>query len=80
LTIHPASRPPFVARLVPPATVIDKTVYSSWTESRLDGLLAADAVCGFADETHDAAMIIFAHRFGEQVELASTEEILTAWP
>jgi nicotinamidase-related amidase len=105
---------PALARLAPPATVIDKTVYSPWTEGRLDRLLAtssahtlivsggetdvcvlttvmgaidrgyrvvvaADGVCGSADETHDAAMTILASRFGEQVELASTEEILAAW-
>lgn len=105
---------PSLARLVPPATVIDKRVYSPWAEGRLDRLLAsssantlivsggetdvcvlttvmgaidrgyrvvvaADAVCGSADETHDAAMTIFASRFGEQVELASVDEILAAW-
>ena len=40
---------------------------------------AADAVCGSADETHDAAVTIFASRFAEQVEMAPTEEILAAW-
>lgn len=105
---------PTLARLVPPAQVLDKRVYSPWTEGELDRMLiaspadtlvisggetdvcvfstvlgaidrgyrvivAADAVCGSADETHDAAMTIFASRLGEQIELASVEEILDAW-
>lgn len=105
---------PSLARFVPPATVIDKRVYSPWTEGRLDALLApsdvtslvitgcetdmcvlatvlgaidrgyrvviaSDAVCGSADETHDAAMKLYVSRFGQQVEIAGTEEILTNW-
>lgn len=103
-----------LARFVPPATVVDKRVYSPWTEGRLDAMLtspefnalvvtggetdvcvlatvlgaidrgfrviiATDAICGSADETHDAAMTLYASRFGEQVEIASTEEILASW-
>lgn len=105
---------PALARFVPPAHVIDKRVYSPWTEGRLDALLGpgsidtlvitggetdvcvlatvlgaidrgfrtivvVDAVCGSADETHDAAMRLYGSRFGEQVEVTSTEEILSAW-
>jgi nicotinamidase-related amidase len=103
-----------LARFVPPATVVNKHVYSPWTEGRLDALLtsagfdtlvvtggetdvcvlatvigaidrgfrvviAKDAICGSADETHDAAMTLYASRFGEQVEIAATEEILVNW-
>lgn len=42
-------------------------------------VVAADAVCGSADETHDAAMTVLTSRFGEQVEMATTEEILADW-
>ncbi|MCV0397236.1 MAG: cysteine hydrolase [Rhizobiaceae bacterium] len=103
-----------LARFVPPATVVDKHVYSPWTGGRLDAVLASgdsdtlvvtggetdvcvlatvlgaidrgyrvviatDAICGSADETHDAAMTLYASRFGEQVEIATTEEILADW-
>jgi len=105
---------PALARLAPPATVLDKRVYSPWTEGRLDALLgsgridtlvvsggetdvcvlatvlgavdrgyrvvvAADAVCGSADTTHDAVMTLYASRFSEQVEVAATQDILSAW-
>jgi nicotinamidase-related amidase len=103
-----------LARFVPPATVVDKRVYSPWTEGRLDAMvtsgefntlvvtggetdvcvlatvlgaidrgfrviIATDAICGSADETHDAAKKVYASRFGEQVEIATTEEILAHW-
>lgn len=105
---------PSLAGLVPPARVVDKRVYSPWTEGGLDRLIAeldvrevvisggetdvcvmatvlgaidrglrvviaADAICGSADETHDAAMVLYASRFSEQVELAGTDEILSGW-
>jgi nicotinamidase-related amidase len=35
---------PALARFVPPAQVVDKRVYSPWTEGRLDGLLARSPV------------------------------------
>ena len=43
-------------------------------------VLASDALCSVADETHDAVIRLFASRFSQQVELASTDEILAAWP
>jgi nicotinamidase-related amidase len=105
---------PSLARLTPPARVVDKRVYSPWTERHLDQLLArgevdtllitggetdvcvlatvlgaidrgfrtvvaADAICGSADETHDAAMTLLSSRFSEQVEIATTDEILANW-
>ena len=105
---------PSLARLVPPARIIDKRVYSRWTEGQFDQLLgsgevdtlvvtggetdvcvlatvlgaidrgyrtviASDAICGSADETHDAAMTLYTSRFSEQVEIATTEEILANW-
>lgn len=35
---------PILERFVPPAQVVDKTVYSPWTEGRLDALLAPAGV------------------------------------
>jgi nicotinamidase-related amidase len=42
-------------------------------------VVAADALCSSADETHDALMAVYRRRFGQQVETAETEEILDAW-
>lgn len=42
-------------------------------------ILATDALCSSADETHDAMMRIYESRFGMQMETATTEEILDAW-
>jgi nicotinamidase-related amidase len=105
---------PPLSRFVPPAKVLDKRVYSPWTEGRLDRLLrdsgtdtlvitggetdvcvlatvlgaidrgfrvivVTDAVCGSADETHDALMALYHSRFSEQVEVAPMQEVLDAW-
>ena len=105
---------PQLARFVPPGRLIDKRVYSPWTEGHLDRLLggsgidtlvitggetdvcvlatvlgavdrgyrlivAADAVCSSADETHDALMRLYSSRFSEQVELSTVEEIIECW-
>ncbi|GEP09054.1 cysteine hydrolase family protein [Methylobacterium gnaphalii] len=43
-------------------------------------ILAADGLCSSADETHDAMMTLYGSRFGEQIELTETSEILAAWP
>jgi nicotinamidase-related amidase len=43
-------------------------------------VLATDALCSSADETHDAMMKIYKSRFGEQVETATVETILANWP
>mgnify|MGYP001198527359 CR=1 FL=1 len=42
-------------------------------------VVAADAICGSTDQTHDAVMTLYASRFGEQVELAEAAEILAEW-
>lgn len=105
---------PELERFVPPATVVDKNVYSPWTEGGLDSLLAgsgvdcvvitggetdvcvlatvlgaidrglrvvlaADALCSSSDETHDALMTLYRRRFSEQVEAATTGEIVEYW-
>ncbi len=42
-------------------------------------IIAVDAVCSSADETHDAMRRIYESRFGMQVEAAETDEIIEAW-
>jgi nicotinamidase-related amidase len=42
-------------------------------------IVATNAVCSSADETHDASMTIYHSRFGMQVETAEVDEILDAW-
>ncbi len=105
---------PALERFVPPARVVDKAVYSPWTEGRLDRLIAhsgvdtviitdgetdlcvlatllgaidrglrvvlvTDALCSSSDETHSALMELYLTRFSEQVEAASTDEVLEHW-
>jgi nicotinamidase-related amidase len=43
-------------------------------------ILVTDALCSSADETHDATMDVYMNRFGEQVEVVTTETLLGAWP
>jgi hypothetical protein len=42
-------------------------------------VVATDAVCSSADETHDATLTVYRSRFGEQVETASVNDILGSW-
>lgn len=42
-------------------------------------VIAMDAVCSSADETHDAMSRIYESRYGMQVEAAETLEIIDAW-
>lgn len=105
---------PLLERLTPPARVLDKAVYSPWTEGGLDRMLhgsgvdtmivsggetdvcvlgamigavdrgyrvilAEDATCSSTDETHDAMMRLYNDRYGQQIETAKVEEILSAW-
>jgi nicotinamidase-related amidase len=42
-------------------------------------VIAMDAVCSSADETHDAMSRIYESRYGMQVEAAFTPEIIDAW-
>jgi nicotinamidase-related amidase len=105
---------PDLARLVPPAQVVDKHVYSPWMDTTLHVMLqgrgvdtlvitgsetdvcvlatvlgavdrgyrvvvASDAICSSADETHDASLRLYQGRYGQQVELATTEQIVMHW-
>jgi nicotinamidase-related amidase len=42
-------------------------------------VVATDAICSSADETHDAMMTIYHSRFAEQVETATVDDILRGW-
>lgn len=42
-------------------------------------VLAIDALCSSADATHDALMELYLSRFSEQIEAATTAEILHNW-
>jgi nicotinamidase-related amidase len=42
-------------------------------------VVATDAICSSADETHDAVMTIYHSRFAEQVETATVNDIIAGW-
>jgi nicotinamidase-related amidase len=42
-------------------------------------VLATDALCSSSDETHDALMTLYLSRFGEQIEVVTTDDILKHW-
>jgi nicotinamidase-related amidase len=42
-------------------------------------VVATDAICSSADETHDASLQLYNGRYGEQVGTATTDEILSRW-
>ena len=42
-------------------------------------VVVTDALCSSADETHDAALRMYQSRFGQQVETATAETVLTGW-
>ena len=42
-------------------------------------VVPTDAICSSSDRTHDALLTLYRERFGQQVEAATTEEILGAW-
>jgi nicotinamidase-related amidase len=114
LGTDPVRLAPALERFTPPGRTLDKSVYSPWTEGRLDQLLnasgidtliisggetdmcvlasvlgavdrgfrvvlATDALCSSSDETHDALMTLYLSRFGEQIEAATTDDILQHW-
>jgi nicotinamidase-related amidase len=42
-------------------------------------VVATDAICSSADQTHEAMMTIYHSRFAEQVETATVNDILIGW-
>jgi nicotinamidase-related amidase len=106
---------PELARLVPPAEIIDKRVYSPWLDDALQHRLQArgadtliitggetdvcvlatvlgavdrgyrvlvvtDGLCSSSDAAHDASLSVYHTRYGQQVETASADAVLGAWP
>ncbi len=100
--------------LVPPARVLDKSVYSAFSHPGLaPGLrrrgiatlvvtggetdvcvmatviaavdlgfrvvLPTDALCSGHDPTHDALMRLYRERFSQQIQTATTGEVLSTW-
>lgn len=101
-------------RFAPPATVLDKGVYSPWTQGLLQKILyrkrihtlllsgaetdlcvlatllgavdrgyrvilISDAVCSSSDRSHDAILDLCHQRLAEQLETATTQEVMDAW-
>jgi nicotinamidase-related amidase len=42
-------------------------------------VVASDAICSSADETHDASLQLYKSRYGQQVEVATTVQIMMNW-
>lgn len=41
-------------------------------------IIVSDALCSSTDETHDATMEVYANRFGQQIEMVQTEQLMAA--
>lgn len=41
-------------------------------------IVVSDAVCSSTDDTHDAAMEMYAKRFGQQIEMVQTNQLIAA--
>jgi nicotinamidase-related amidase len=42
-------------------------------------ILPTDALCSSSDEAHDNLLALYRNRYAQQIETATTEEILSAW-
>lgn len=42
-------------------------------------VVASDAICSSADETHNASLRLYHDRYGQQVEAATIDQILFNW-
>lgn len=42
-------------------------------------VVPTDAICSSSDSTHDALMTLYHQRFSQQIETATSDEILAAW-
>ncbi|MBV8912576.1 MAG: cysteine hydrolase [Acetobacteraceae bacterium] len=42
-------------------------------------VVPTDALCSSSDEAHDASLTVYRERYGQQVETATADEILSAW-
>ncbi len=43
-------------------------------------IVVTDALCSSSDETHDAMMMLYRNRYGQQVETIDTRTLMRAWP
>jgi nicotinamidase-related amidase len=43
-------------------------------------ILVSDALCSSSDETHDSMLGLYNRRYGQQVEVATADTVLAAWP
>jgi nicotinamidase-related amidase len=43
-------------------------------------IVVSDALCSSSDPGHDALIGLYQHRFSEQIEVADTLSVLSAWP
>jgi nicotinamidase-related amidase len=42
-------------------------------------IVVRDALCSSSDEGHESSLKVYHERFGEQIETADAETILSAW-
>jgi nicotinamidase-related amidase len=42
-------------------------------------IIVEDALCSSSDEAHDAMLSLFRKRYGQQIETATTDQVLTRW-
>ena len=42
-------------------------------------VLVTDAICSSSDATHDALLILYRNRFGQQIETITSEALLAGW-
>jgi nicotinamidase-related amidase len=43
-------------------------------------VLVQDAVCSKSDESHDSMLELFGNRYGQHVEVGTSEEVAEMWP
>ena len=42
-------------------------------------ILPVDALCSSSDHTHDALLTLYSERYGQQIEMIRTAELIQAW-
>lgn len=80
--LHPLLRAKGVDTLVISGAETDVCVLSTVLSAVDLGyrvILAKDALCSSADQSHDALLLLYARRFDIQIELADTENIIAEW-
>jgi nicotinamidase-related amidase len=80
--LHPLLRSSHVDTLVISGAETDVCVLSTVLSAVDLGyrvIVAKDALCSSADQTHDALLLLYAKRFDLQIELAESEHIIAEW-